>query len=184
MTTAGPARAAWRADVTRPHQSPTTVRCSIVDTPDAAAEHHRIRREVFVVEQAVFATDDLDDHDEESSTIKVLGFCDETPAGTVRLFPTSPDGMEWQGDRLAVLAPFRHRRVGAPLVDFAVRTAAQRGGHRMTAHIQVPNVRFFEALGWTRCGAIESYVGLPHQPMAVDVRRRSAVHDPTEEAGT
>ncbi len=184
MTSAGPPRAAPRTDPPRPHHIATTIRCVIVDTPAAAGEHHRIRREVFVVEQAVFVAHDVDDHDEASTTIKVLGFCGDTPAGTVRLFPISRDGTEWQGDRLAVLAPFRHRRVGAPLVEFAVRTAAQRGGHRMTAHIQVPNVRFFEALGWTRCGAMESYVGLPHQPMAVDVRRRCSGHDATEEAAT
>jgi putative N-acetyltransferase (TIGR04045 family) len=148
-------------NVGRPHSPTMTVRCSIVDSPTKAGHHHRIRSEVFVAEQAIFTGDDLDEHDGEPATIKVLAYCGDAPAGTVRLFPTSRDSTEWQGDRLAVLAPFRHNRVGAPLVDFAVRTAAQFGGHRMTAHIQVPNVRFFETLGWLRCGPI-------------DVRRRSA----------
>ncbi len=133
-----------------------------------------------MVEQAVFHGDDLDDHDREPTTIKVVAFWDDTAAGTVRLFPTSDDATQWQGDRLAVLAPFRRHRVGGPLVDFAVRTAAQRGGQRMTAHIQVPNVRFFEALGWFRSGPIEIYAGLPHQPMAIDVRLRAT----TKETGS
>jgi putative N-acetyltransferase (TIGR04045 family) len=151
------------------------VRCAVVTSAAAADDHHGIRHEVFVVEQAVFAGGDIDDRDAEATTIKVLGFCGEVAAGTVRLFPTSADATEWQGDRLAVLAPFRRHRVGAPLVDFAVRSAAERGGQRMTAHIQLPNVRFFEALGWHRAGPIETYVGIPHQPMAIDVRRRSGV---------
>jgi len=154
--------------------------CTIVDTPAAAEHHHRIRAEVFVAEQAVFYGDDLDERDREPTTIKVVAFWDDTAAGTVRLFPTSDDATQWQGDRLAVLMPFRRHRVGGPLVDFAVRTAAQRGGHRMAAHIQVPNVRFFEALGWTSSGPIEIYAGLPHQPMAIDVRVRAA----TKETGS
>lgn len=158
----------------------TTVRCAIVDSPVAAAHHHRIRAQVFVAEQAIFPGDDFDEHDPEATTIKVLAYWDDAPAGTVRLFPTSADATLWQGDRLAVLPPFRRHRVGGPLVDFAVRTAAQRGGQRMTAHIQVPNIRFFESLGWFRSGPIEIYAGLPHQPMAIDVRPRSA----TKETGS
>jgi putative N-acetyltransferase (TIGR04045 family) len=155
----------------------TGVVCSIVDSPADDVHHHRIRAEVFVDEQAVFPGDDLDDRDGEPTTIKVVAFWDETPAGTVRLFPTSSDQTQWQGDRLAVLAPFRRHHVGGPLVDFAVSTAAQRGGQRMTAHIQIPNVRFFETLGWTRSGPIEIYAGLPHQPMAIDVRLRAAIKE-------
>ncbi len=155
-------------------RTPSLLRCALVAGPDDAAVHHRIRHEVFVTEQAVFADDDLDDLDGHPGTLKALGFCDGVAAGTVRLFPTSVDGTEWQGDRLAVLAAYRQRHLGGPLVDFAVRTAAQRGGHRMTAHIQLPNVRFFESLGWAPAGAVETYVGLPHQPMTIDVRRRSA----------
>ncbi|HEX3425253.1 MAG TPA: MSMEG_0567/Sll0786 family nitrogen starvation N-acetyltransferase [Acidimicrobiales bacterium] len=174
MTSTRPASPAGGSkDALRSHPGSSTVTCTIVDNAGAAAEHHRIRHAVFVAEQAIFPVDDVDEHDADIATIKVLGFCDDTPAGTVRLFPTSSDATQWHGDRLAVLAPFRHRSLGGPLVDFAVRTAAARGGLRMTAHIQVPNVRFFEALGWVRLGAIETYVGLPHQPMAVDVRRRA-----------
>ena len=79
------------------------------------------------------------------------------------------DGSSWQGDRLAVRSGLRHREVGAPLVDFAVATAAAWGGERMTAHVQVLNVRFFECLGWRRAGDPEIYVGLPHQPMVIDL---------------
>jgi putative N-acetyltransferase (TIGR04045 family) len=173
-------------DRLRPHQL-SPARCTIVGSTIDVSDHHRIRFEVFVAEQAVFTPDDVDEHDGDATTIKVLAFCDGVAAGTVRLFPTSSDWTQWQGDRLAVLAPFRRHRVGAPLVDFAVRTAAQWGGHLMTAHIQVPNVRFFEALGWSRSGPIENYVGLPHQPMAIDVRQRSTFKDAdacTKETGT
>jgi putative N-acetyltransferase (TIGR04045 family) len=150
------------------------LRCALAGSPGEAEVHHRIRREVFVVEQAVFAEDDVDGIDGRPTTLKALGWCDGEAAGTVRLYPTSDDGTSWQGDRLAVVAAYRQGRLGGRLVDFAVTTSTELGGHRMTAHIQLPNVRFFESLGWEVDGPVEIYVGLPHQPMAIDVRRRHA----------
>ncbi len=143
--------------------------CRIAETPGQVASHHLIRHEVFVVEQAVFATDDTDESDVGASTIKVVAYCEDYPAGAVRLYPRAAGRRVWQGDRLAVRPAFRRRDVGGPLVDFAVATAARRGGGMMTAHVQVANVRFFEALGWRRAGAPEIYVGRPHQPMAIDL---------------
>jgi putative N-acetyltransferase (TIGR04045 family) len=115
--------------------------------------------------------DEIDERDGHPATVKVVAWSRSEAAGAVRCYPTSADGRLWQGDRLAVRRAFRHRDVGAPLVRFAVATAAAGGGHRMTAHIQLANVAFFEALGWRRAGAPETYVGLPHQPMAVDLRQ-------------
>ena len=42
----------------------------------------------------------------------------------------------------------------------------------MVAHIQPPNVSWFEHLGWSRAGELEIYVGLPHQPMEIDLTGR------------
>jgi putative N-acetyltransferase (TIGR04045 family) len=142
-----------------------------------AAVHHRIRHEVFVEEQAVFADSDLDAQDASDRTIKVVAWslsplAGWEPGGAVRLYPLDgrdgPGGM-WQGDRLAVLAPCRAWNLGAHLVRFAVETAASLGGVEMLAHVQVANVRFFERLGWRRRGEPEIYVGLPHQLMAIDL---------------
>jgi putative N-acetyltransferase (TIGR04045 family) len=125
-----------------------------------------------VLEQEVFAASDVDVHDGSASTIKVVAWAaaaggDWEPGGAVRLYPLEP-GL-WQGDRLAVLAPFRAWNLGGPLVRFAVDTAASQGGVEMVAHVQAANVRFFEWLGWRRRGEPELYVGLPHQLMAIDL---------------
>lgn len=148
-----------------------------VEARDAAqrAAHHRIRRMVFVDEQALFAESDVDEHDGRDDVVRVLalvggrvgGTDSGTPVGAVRLYRLdAPSGL-WQGDRLAVLAPYRARGAGAPLVRFAVAHARAHGGRRMVAHIQLPNVRFFEHLGWSACGAVEEYVGRAHQPMHI-----------------
>jgi len=120
-----------------------------------------------------------DHHDDDPATVHVLGLCGDVAGGTVRLYPLmdAPIGYDaddlepglWKGDRLAVLPSFRRNGLGAPLVRFAVQTAAQAGGRKMVAHIQPPNVGFFEYLGWYAVGEPVSFVGRPHQTMAIDL---------------
>jgi putative N-acetyltransferase (TIGR04045 family) len=136
-------------------------------------EHLAIRHRVFVEEQAVFTGSDLDAHDAATATIAVLGYSAGFAVGTVRLFPLEGAGELWQGDRLAVLGRYRTHGVGAPLVRYAVATAAALGGRRMTAHIQPANVVFFKRLGWASVGETEVYAGLPHQPMVIDLPTRA-----------
>jgi putative N-acetyltransferase (TIGR04045 family) len=142
------------------------VTCVAATTPEERALHHRIRHDVFVVEQGFFDPDDHDCHDEDPATIHVLAHRGGLPAGSVRLYPLEEDGL-WKGDRLAVLAPFRRRHVGAPLVRFAVATAGALGGERMIAYIQPQNVAFFAYLGWHPVGDVVDYVGHSHQCMEI-----------------
>lgn len=135
------------------------------------AEHHRIRQAVFVVEQAIFADTDVDARDAAGASLRVLARLSGVPAGTVRLYPVEDGSGLWQGDRLAVLPEFRAHKVGAPLVRYAVRTAGALGGVAMVAHIQPPNVRFFEHLSWTVDGEQELYCGRPHVPMRIALTR-------------
>jgi putative N-acetyltransferase (TIGR04045 family) len=128
--------------------------------------HHRIRHAVFVEEQRLFAGSDVDAHDACTDVIHVLALHAGRPAGAVRLYPTGP--AEWVGDRLAVLPEFRAANIGAPLVRFAVATAATRGARLMRAHVQVANERFFHRLGWRTDGPVETYVGHPHVPMCIE----------------
>ena len=102
-----------------------------------------------MVEQEVFATSDADAHDVGDETVKVLAWVASPgvgweAGGAVRLYPLEP-GI-WQGDRLAVLEPFRAWNLGVT-GRFAVATAAHLGGVEMVAHVQAGNVRFFERLG-------------------------------------
>lgn len=135
-----------------------------------------IRRAVFVEEQALFAGSDLDDRDDDPTTIHVVGTVGGVAAGTVRLYPLEPGHPEgdWQGDRLAVLPGYRSSGLGAPLVRFAVATAGELGGTRMIAHVQMPNEKFFRRLGWSRLGDPEIYVGQPHLLMDIDLQAARA----------
>jgi putative N-acetyltransferase (TIGR04045 family) len=114
---------------------------------------------MFVELQRLFE-DDRDERDADA--LHAVAVVDGEVVGAVRLYPLS--GTLWKGDRLAVL-PGHH--AGADLVNFAVRTAGERGGSRMVAQVQVANVRFFERLGWVKDGEPAVYRGVMHQPMAI-----------------
>jgi putative N-acetyltransferase (TIGR04045 family) len=144
--------------------------CRAAVTAEDMAAHHAVRHRVFVDEQHIFEGSDRDANDARPDTIHVIGDLDGTIGGAVRIFPLDAAGLRWQGDRLAVLPEFRAYGLGAPLVRYAVSTAGERGGQVMIAHIQLPNVVFFRRLGWHLSGEVETYAGLPHQPMAIDLR--------------
>ena len=147
---------------------PGAVTCRVAESPAERLVHHRIRHQVFVLEQGLFFPDDRDPTDEDPETVHVLGYHGETPVGAVRLYPLGDLGW-WKGDRLAVLPAFRAHHVGAPLVRFAVAHAGSQGGRTMMAQIQPQNVAMFERLGWRSVGEIAPYAGRPHQQMAIDL---------------
>jgi putative N-acetyltransferase (TIGR04045 family) len=151
--------------------------CRAVSTPEELAAHFRIRHQVFVIEQGLFrdaggtgSGRDRDVYDDDPATVHVVGLSDGVPCGTVRLYPLPEVPGRWKGDRLAVLDGHRSRGLGAPLVRFAVATAAARGGREMEAYIQPANVTFFERLGWRPIGGLVSYAGVAHQRMLIDLR--------------
>ena len=144
------------------------VTCRAAETTEELAIHFAIREAVFVTEQGFFEGSDRDGHDEDPATVHVLGLCGRVAGGAVRLYPLDEDGV-WKGDRLAVLAEFRKRGIGTPLVRFAVQTARDRGGRLMIAHIQLQNVEYFRRLGWHAVGEPDEFVGRTHQRMAIEL---------------
>jgi putative N-acetyltransferase (TIGR04045 family) len=140
--------------------------CRLVESDEELAAHHAVRHQIFVVDQRLFEGNDRDERDLAPDTLHAVGIDhDVAVVGAVRLYPLV--GGYWQGDRLAVLPEARVRHLGALLVRFAVATAGERGGHTMVARIQLPNVRFFEHLGWHADGPPGPYHGVIHQPMVI-----------------
>ena len=167
----------YRSSRTASRPAAVTLTCDAVSTEAERCAHFRIRHQVFVIEQGLFggssggmAGDDTDDRDDDPATIHVIGRAGQTICGAVRLYPAGPGG-RWKGDRLAVLAGYRHLGLGAPLVRFAVGSAARLGGREMEAFIQPANVAFFRWLGWRRVGDLVDYAGIAHQRMLIDLTR-------------
>jgi putative N-acetyltransferase (TIGR04045 family) len=141
--------------------------CHLVTNDGELAAHFELRRRVFVQEQGLFALDDRDERDDEPDTLHAIGVVDGEPCGAVRLYPLDPAAHQWKGDRLAVLPEHRANHIGAQLVRFAVATGGRLGGRRMIAHVQLPNVRFFEHLGWCSVGDPAKFHGVGHQLMSI-----------------
>jgi putative N-acetyltransferase (TIGR04045 family) len=144
--------------------------CRFAESADELAAHFAVRHRVFVEAQRLFAGTDRDERDARPETLHVVGLAGEAIVGAVRLYPLDDRGL-WQGDRLAVLPEARVKHLGAQLVRFAVATAGERGGHTMVARIQLPNVSFFEHLGWSVDGRPAPYHGVIHQAMAIPLAR-------------
>jgi putative N-acetyltransferase (TIGR04045 family) len=142
--------------------------CALARDRGQRAAHFAVRRSIFVEAQGLFERDDRDARDDDPATLHAIGLAGAEIAGAVRLYPLDDHGL-WKGDRLAVRPSERALRLGAMLVRFAVRTAGERGGRLMVAQVQVPNVRFFERLGWQRDGDPAPMLGVEHQPMAIEL---------------
>jgi putative N-acetyltransferase (TIGR04045 family) len=146
--------------------------CHLACAEGELEAHFELRRRVFVEEQRLFLLDDRDERDGQPGTLHGIGLVDGEPRGAVRLYPLDPAAQQWKGDRLAVLPEHRANHLGAELVRFAVETAGWLGGRRMIADVQLPNVRFFEHLGWRVKGVPAEVHGVQHQLMSIRLDRR------------
>jgi putative N-acetyltransferase (TIGR04045 family) len=147
--------------------SAVVIACRVAGSDSELDAHFRLRFEVFVDEQRLFADDDRDERDDDSRTLHAVGAVGDELCGAVRVYPLDESGDLWKGDRLAVAVDHREHHLGAELVRFAVRTAGVLGGSRMFAHVQLANVRFFEHLGWTVEGEPAPFHGVRHQLMSI-----------------
>lgn len=152
-------------------RSSAAIECRLAADAEELEAHFALRRAVFVREQRLFALDDRDERDAQAATLHAIGLVDGEPCGAVRLYPLGTGGSLWKGDRLAVLPQLRTNHLGAALVRFAVSTSGRLGGARMIAHVQLPNVRFFEHLGWRREEPPAPFHGIDHQLMSIELGR-------------
>lgn len=158
-----------------PPRSPC-VRVGVAAEPWLLAAYHRLRVEVFVAEQGLFAGDDLDAQDACATPLvavsEIAGMADEV-VGVVRIWPG--EGGTWFGGRLAVSRPYRRAgQVGRLLVAAAVSTARARGCRRFLATVQLPNVAYFARHGFAGRGPAE-VCGRPHLLMEAALERFPAV---------
>jgi putative N-acetyltransferase (TIGR04045 family) len=114
--------------------------------------YRALRRQVFVQEQGLFATDDSDWRDEDPRhRVLVARDSQGEVLGGVRLGPATPqeDLGWWTGGRLVVRPGDRRGYgVGAALVRAACAHAENAGVLRFEATVQHGNERMFAALGW------------------------------------
>jgi predicted GNAT family N-acyltransferase len=121
-----------------------------------------IRRAVFVVEQGVPVEIELDGRD--PACLHLVAFGPEGAAiGTARMTDAGHVG------RIAVLAPWRGRRVGAQLVEAMIGLARDAGLARVDLDSQVQALGFYEKLGFEARGEEFLEAGIPHRNMLLEL---------------
>ncbi len=134
--------------------------------------YRRLRREVFVSEQGMFARSDADEVDDDPrAVVLVARSAAGEVVGGVRVHPAHHEttgGRDlgwWQGSRLVVRPDARaHLGVGAALVRAACAAAEARGVLRFDATVQAGRERLFHRLGWSTRDTVELH-GRPHLVM-------------------
>ena len=140
--------------------------CHPVRTKVEQKRASEIRKEVFILEQKLFADTDVDENDPKS--IHLAAEWNDEIVGTVRVFPVNKNG-HWIGGRLAVRKGYRNTGAGELLVREAMQYVKGQGCTKFTAHIQLENVLFFSRLGWKTVEPVKEYFGKPHQLMEADL---------------
>ena len=142
--------------------SPLTAR----RTDDAAEKQAAIdlRMRVFIEEQGVDASEDVDEHEATSVQVVVLD------AGRV----VATCRLRWVGDdmkleRMAVERELRKAGVGTELLNEAERIAAADGAERMLLHAQTHARGFYEANGYRSEGDLFLEAGIDHIRMTKDM---------------
>lgn len=116
-----------------------------------------IRVAVFVDEQGVPLALELDEADPVS--LHALACVGGEAVATGRLLPDGRVG------RMAVLAAWRGKGVGAAILAALVREAGVRGMAQLVLHSQTHATGFYARFGFEPVGDVYEEAGLPHQTM-------------------
>ena len=149
--------------------------------------YRRLRRDVFVREQGLFATTDHDRADDDPRTVVLVArsIAGEVLGG-VRLHPAPHASTEerdlgwWRGSRLAVRPDARGATgIGAALVRAACAWAESLGALRFDAVVQTQHHPLFTRLGWTTTGDVELQ-GRPHVALSWPIARVQRLAEATK----
>jgi putative N-acetyltransferase (TIGR04045 family) len=137
-----------------------------------------LRRQVFCVEQGIFADDDRDSIDEVAIPIVAIssfGVVLQEVVGTVRIHQTEPG--VWWGSRLAVDSDYRRiGALGSALIRLAVSSAHAMGCQRFFAHVQSQNAILFRRLHWDTIDELTIH-GRPHHFMQANLAHYPPIAD-------
>lgn len=129
---------------------------------EARADASRIRELVFVREQGV--PPELEMDAEDAHCVHALAYAEDGIAvATGRLLPDAHIG------RMAVLAAWRGKGVGALVLHALVECARQRGHARARLNAQVTAAGFYRRYGFEVSGAEFIEAGIPHVAMQRDL---------------
>lgn len=132
----------------------------IAATPEERDDAFAVRIAVFVDEQGIPRSEELDELD--ASAVHCVAYDGGRPVGAGRLVVV--DGYAKIG-RMAVLRERRRNGVGALVLAALEREAASRGVPEIRLSAQLTARAFYERSGYTASGDVYDEVGIPHIAM-------------------
>lgn len=121
----------------------------------------KIRHDVFVTEQGVSVTDEIDEL--EDKTIHVVLYKEGEPIATARIYALDTEIYKVQ--RVAVQKKVRNQGFGALLMAEMEKKVVELGGHKITLGAQNTAIPFYERIAYTIEGAEFMDAGIPHHTM-------------------
>lgn len=140
-----------------------------VTTLAEMAEALYVRRTVFTEEQGIDGNIEVDEHDDDPTTVQtaihVLGRLDGEPVATARiLLAASPDEEAHIG-RVAVIDVHRGKNFGRAVMELLQDIGRDLGYRQIVLGAEATAVGFYERLGYVCEGEPYMHVGILHQDM-------------------
>jgi len=120
-----------------------------------------LRTRIFVEEQKVPASLEMDGRDAESAHVKAL--IDDVMIGTGRLLPNGFIG------RMCVLREYRNRGIGTMILKNLVQQAADRGHQKVSLNSQSKVISFYQKFGFTIDSEEFTEAGILHRRMILNI---------------
>src|SRR5205814_3338303 len=139
-----------------------TIQVRLAQTPDDVKAALRLRWTVFVEEQGVRPSEELDAHD-HAGAVHAVASLDGVLCGAGRFVFVEPAVAKIQ--RMAVIDDVRKQGVGRALLGFLEEEARRRGAKRLTLDAQVQARGFYEKAGYRPQGNEFIDAGIPHVAM-------------------
>jgi predicted GNAT family N-acyltransferase len=134
-----------------------------------------VRRRVFIEEQQVPESLEIDEHDADpalvTTAVHVLGLNETGPVATGRLLLAEDDGHAHIG-RVAVLAEHRRAGHGTAVMQALHALALERGIYDITLAAQLHAIGFYERLGYVLRGDVFLDAGIEHRWMDMHLQDR------------
>lgn len=143
----------------------TTLHIQICDSEDLYKKTLAIRFEVFVNEQQVPASEEIDEFEDKAQHI--IALYNQTPVGTAR-FRETHFGIKIE--RVAVLKDFRNLYIGKHIMLF-IMGILKNSPKLIYLHAQIQVVPFYNSLNFIEESNIFYEANIPHQKMIYNANK-------------
>ena len=138
------------------------IQVRLAESPEDVATCLRLRWTVFVEEQGVRPSEEVDAHD-HADAVHAIASLDGVPCGAGRFVFVAPGVAKIQ--RMAVIDDVRGCGVGRALLSFLEDEARRRGASRLLLWAQTHARPFYEGAGYGAEGGEFDDAGIPHIAM-------------------